>query len=907
MSSDQFKAVGIATAKGIGRGTKALGKAGYTAYKKNDAKRKGVEYVEPPSKGDRSSSTSTSAAATVTNAEIEHPSPYVFKPLPTKEALSSYQQPPKRNVGAYAPSERKYVTPQGTQNTAQTQQLQQSQQHQQPQQYQQSQQYQQYPPQYSPHAQPLQQAANYPVEQVNQPPPPPRPGQSTPIAQTQPASVNAQPPQAQPTPFAQVNSQVVSNQQQLQSNVVQPTYPQQYHSTQPGYVPPQSQPQPQVQGEAPPPAYTQHNQTQQYQEPSIQYASQAQPSLPQRSQVQTQPVPPTLPSRTSTVSGTHVQPQVTQPLSSQSQTSPDIPSRGSTLQTQQVVQHVVGNDAAAQVSENQSLAQPIASNDINQVETEKPKRPLPDPKSFAPPPMRRVQSPDATGASHKNVSHAKPLSQYGHSSVHSNEFVATSPTNTEQGECQPDTTSQPPALPSRTSANSVSSSTPSKKPFDLSAFPPPPQIPKPKFDGDKEKRTFVASRNGDSADEVPPPMPSRPSQSTPSASSISDSISEAKEAIQKKKAPPKPVKKPKALSSGLDTSNQGVQSELENMFQKMNVKKSTSGVEVEQNEPPIPKPKSSKQVSPPPIKPKPVVKPKPEVKPKPGVTAARVNSPTPPPTPKPRNYKRAAAPTPTVNAQGPPDLDLELTTQWFTNTNSLVLPRSILGLNYQTNYSYTTSGGSQIWTRIITVRLKDLSIVSYKFVWNASDAASVTVSIDRFVPSPLLTIPSKQELVANHERFGEYVASWCEHHKGQQVGSGECWDLAKFALEKGCGKHAFVSQYYTHGYPILQIKNSGAGIEFINSQQQLDVIRRGDILQFKACTFFNPITGVTQTVGAPDHTSVVVENDGSKLKVVEQNVNNIRRVVEGEYILKNLTAGEVYVYRPMPSDWAGSL
>lgn len=109
------------------------------------------------------------------------------------------------------------------------------------------------------------------------------------------------------------------------------------------------------------------------------------------------------------------------------------------------------------------------------------------------------------------------------------------------------------------------------------------------------------------------------------------------------------------------------------------------------------------------------------------------------------------------------------------------------------------------------------------------------------------------------------------------------------------------------GTRFLQIKNSGSGVEFMNGLQQLDEIRRGDILQFKSCTFFNPVTGVTQTVGAPDHTSIVVKNDGTRLDVVEQNVNNVRKVRDGEYILKNLTAGEVFVYRPMPTEWAGSL
>lgn len=97
MSSSEFKAVGLATVKGIGRGSKALGKAGYKTYKKNEAKRQGKEYVEPASDGDGKST--KSSTSTTNNTESVH-EPYTFKPLPSKETLQSYQPPPRRNVGA---------------------------------------------------------------------------------------------------------------------------------------------------------------------------------------------------------------------------------------------------------------------------------------------------------------------------------------------------------------------------------------------------------------------------------------------------------------------------------------------------------------------------------------------------------------------------------------------------------------------------------------------------------------------------------------------------------------------------------------------------------------------------------------------------------------------------------------
>lgn len=72
MSSDQFKAVGIATVKGIGRGSKALGKAGYKTYKKNEAKRQGKEYVEPASDNDGKSTTTGTEKGSMNHMFLDH-------------------------------------------------------------------------------------------------------------------------------------------------------------------------------------------------------------------------------------------------------------------------------------------------------------------------------------------------------------------------------------------------------------------------------------------------------------------------------------------------------------------------------------------------------------------------------------------------------------------------------------------------------------------------------------------------------------------------------------------------------------------------------------------------------------------------------------------------------------------
>lgn len=177
------------------------------------------------------------------------------------------------------------------------------------------------------------------------------------------------------------------------------------------------------------------------------------------------------------------------------------------------------------------------------------------------------------------------------------------------------------------------------------------------------------------------------------------------------------------------------------------------------------------------------------------------------------------------------------------------------------------------------------------------------MEVAKYVPSPLSNNPlMKSQLVEYHNQFGEYVASWCEHRFGQQVGRGECWDLAHDALLKGCGKHAFVSTYTHHGFPILQVEGSSVGV--IPIGETADEIRRGDILQFYTAKFVNKETGAYKTVGEPDHTSVVLENTGDKIIVAEQNVNGMRTVCKGDYTVREIVEGKLIAYRPVPTAWS---
>lgn len=237
----------------------------------------------------------------------------------------------------------------------------------------------------------------------------------------------------------------------------------------------------------------------------------------------------------------------------------------------------------------------------------------------------------------------------------------------------------------------------------------------------------------------------------------------------------------------------------------------------------------------------------------------------------------------------------------------MVLPKSLQGLNYSTSFMYSTQGGpggmKKTSTRELNVRLKDLAKIKYSFTWINEDISSATVKIADFTPSPIThKVPLHADLVSNSQQFGGHVAAWALHHEGQQVGRGECWDLAKFALEKGCGNHAFVSTYYHHGFPILEVQGTPSGPSV--ARPQMDDIRKGDILQFTTAKFENKATGSYATAGDPDHTSVVIDKVGEKIHVAEQNVGGVKIVKRGEYELGNITQGSVVVYRPMPASWA---
>lgn len=318
--------------------------------------------------------------------------------------------------------------------------------------------------------------------------------------------------------------------------------------------------------------------------------------------------------------------------------------------------------------------------------------------------------------------------------------------------------------------------------------------------------------------------------------------------------------------------------------------------------PPPPKSRESKlEVEHPPPQP-----PRPSSKP--------AESPTPPPArassrstveeiaSRPRHASPPVAPpSRNLNKKQAPVLNLQIESGWWLEDQLIKLPNDLAGCNYALSFGYSSDESFKVFA----FRLKDLSTLKLRFTWSraASDPLKSYNLEQNFIPAPQPT--TVKQIITSHEKYGEYVASWCENKQGQKVGSGECWDLAHDALQKGCGKHAFVSDGYNHGYMMIEIIGSSQGPQFTPAPIS-DEIRRGDILQFKSCVFKYPNSMVSY--GAPDHTAVVLENrDGQVLEIIHQNVNGVKLVQKGEVDLSGFNDGEIKVFRPMDADWIGKL
>lgn len=155
---------------------------------------------------------------------------------------------------------------------------------------------------------------------------------------------------------------------------------------------------------------------------------------------------------------------------------------------------------------------------------------------------------------------------------------------------------------------------------------------------------------------------------------------------------------------------------------------------------------------------------------------------------------------------------------------------------------------------------------------------------------------------ANQPSLGEKVVAFCQEHKGEQVGDGECAALANHALRaaaaKGRGNDFPNKGDYSWGTRIFTIE--GQGESAAKTEGKSFDIKPGDIIQLRDVKFKGRRPGGTYSMSFPHHTAVVagVEDGGQTVHIFHQNFGGKRIVMNATYELDDLKEGWLRFYRP---------
>ncbi|CAL3964758.1 hypothetical protein PZA11_002313 [Diplocarpon coronariae] len=272
----------------------------------------------------------------------------------------------------------------------------------------------------------------------------------------------------------------------------------------------------------------------------------------------------------------------------------------------------------------------------------------------------------------------------------------------------------------------------------------------------------------------------------------------------------------------------------------------------------------------------------------------------------------ASKPKPSSSSSHSPakDLDLDLKSEWFVHGK--FPPRTIKAQIYRASSGWSSSGNRKTHHMIIHVRFPDLSSSKIRLTWDGSNPGYTVKAEQRHFPAP--RVLSRGELEDYRQRYSESVATWCESQMGQQVGNGECWTLADEALKavaQTCTpsgqEPCMPSQSLVHGHVLYTYCPAKSALPDPPGGILAAGVARGDIVQILKARF-ESANGSWATAGDPDHTAVVtgVEPSGV-LRVVQQNVGNVKKVMEGKYDMSEMTTGEVRIFRAVGLSWLGEL
>lgn len=131
------------------------------------------------------------------------------------------------------------------------------------------------------------------------------------------------------------------------------------------------------------------------------------------------------------------------------------------------------------------------------------------------------------------------------------------------------------------------------------------------------------------------------------------------------------------------------------------------------------------------------------------------------------------------------------------------------------------------------------------------------------------------------ETVADKVVSYCKQNLNKKVDRGECWDLARFALD-------YAEADWESPYDF------GTKVDY-----KTEKLKAGDILQMENITFSWTEGDNTYTATFPHHTAIVyeVKTDG-KIVMAHQNFNNVRKVTTLEISLSSIQKGDLQAYRP---------
>jgi len=141
---------------------------------------------------------------------------------------------------------------------------------------------------------------------------------------------------------------------------------------------------------------------------------------------------------------------------------------------------------------------------------------------------------------------------------------------------------------------------------------------------------------------------------------------------------------------------------------------------------------------------------------------------------------------------------------------------------------------------------------------------------------------------AGQQSLGDKVVAFCQQHRGEQVGDGECASLANQALRaagaKGRGLDRPEKGDYTWGTQIYYIEARESAPK---TEGKAFDIKPGDIIQLRDVKFKGRRPGGTYSMSFEHHTAVVagVEDGGQTIHIFHQNFGGKKIVMTATYKL----------------------